>query len=60
MPEITQKLKLTFGNERGETNVTAAKKFFHYVHQMAFTLHHKSHCQYIIYKNPVVGTPLTQ
>jgi hypothetical protein len=42
MPEITQKLKLTFAIESCEFNVTAAKEFYHYIHQMAFTLHHKN------------------
>jgi len=60
MPEITLKLKLTFGIEISEFNVTAAKEFYHYIHQMAFTLHHINHSQYIIYINPVEGTPLTQ
>jgi hypothetical protein len=60
MPEITQKLKLTFGFESGEFNVIAAKEFYHYVHQMTFTLHHKNHSQYIIYINPVEGMPFTQ
>jgi hypothetical protein len=58
MPEITQKLKSTFGIESDEFNVTAAKEFYCYVHQMVFTLCHKTTLS-ILFVHPVENTPLT-